>query len=220
MHQGMLKPSIAIFFAILLQCNSTSKTKYNILFGLTHPLSSLFSLHLPFLCLLAWWLCCHGWWISRSTTTRLVVVFLWVFLGGCRPMVWWVCLVVAGFAWWMVQSLIFDRCWWVFGMMGLIGAVVVDGLMDLWSVMGLGSVIGNGLMCRLGVLPMEVMFSGTFSRSLWLRMVRFFLFSNNFGSLSGGGFGCSWWWWYHVVIWVFVFIWVWDILFYYVDILF
>ena len=51
--------------------------------------------------------------------------------------------------------------------------------------MGLGSVIGDGLMRRLGVLLMEVMFGGTFARSLWLRMVRFFLFSNNFGSLSG-----------------------------------
>ena len=43
--------------------------------------------------------------------------------------------------------------------------------------------MGDGLMRRLGVLLMEVMFDGTFARSLWLRMVRFFLFSNNFGSI-------------------------------------
>ena len=50
-------------------------------------------------------------------------------------MLWWVCLVVAGFFW----------CYgWVFligangfgSMMGLIDVVVVDGLMGLGSVMG------------------------------------------------------------------------------------
>ena len=33
-------------------------------------------------------------------------------------------------------------------------------------MLGLGSIIGDGLMCRLGVLPMEVMLGGTFARSL------------------------------------------------------
>ena len=77
----------------------------------------------------------HGWWISRSTIARLMVVFLWVFLGGCWPVLWWVCLVVAGFFW---------RCGWVFligadgfgSVMGLINVMVVDGLMGLGSVMG------------------------------------------------------------------------------------
>ena len=34
-----------------------------------------------------------------------VVVFLWVFLGGCWSVLWWVCLVVAGFfSWWAVHG--------------------------------------------------------------------------------------------------------------------
>ena len=137
-YSTILKPK-TIFYSVWL----TSLTLF------THPLSFLFSLYLPFLCLLAWWLCCHGWWISRSTTTRSMVVFLWVFLGGCWLVLWWVCLVLARFfslvLWWvfLVPWLgFFDRCWWFcwvdgfVGLMGLISVVVVDGLMGLGSVIG------------------------------------------------------------------------------------
>ena len=34
-----------------------------------------------------------------------MVVFLWVFLGGCWPVLWWVWLVMAGFfSWWVVRD--------------------------------------------------------------------------------------------------------------------
>ena len=67
-----------------------------------------------------------------------MVVFLWVFLGGCWPVLWWVCLVMAGFFW---------CCGWVFligadgfgSVMVLLGAVVVDGFE-----------IGDGLMVGRG----------------------------------------------------------------------
>ena len=128
-YNAILQPKTIFYSVWLTSLWFTSLTLF------THPHFSLFSLHLLLLCLLAWWLYYHGWWISRSTIARLVVVFLWVFLGGCWPVLWWVCLVMAGFFW---------CCDWVFligadgfgSVIGLINVVVVDGLMGLGSVMG------------------------------------------------------------------------------------
>ena len=110
-------------------CSTIVKIKYSFLFSLsfslthlspslfTHPLSSLFSLRLPFLYLLAWGLAIMG---DKFLDRR-----------GCRQDRWWFCcgscsgflrngcwrgflLVVfsMGFSWWFLQWLLF--CGFVF----------------------------------------------------------------------------------------------------------
>ena len=106
------------------------KTIFNLVFSVW--LTSLFSLHLPLLYLLAWWLYCHGWWISINNKIGgdFFMGFSWWLLagvvvgllGGGWVFFWWVVhgwlMVVRGFA---------CSRWVCLVVHGFVGLFVIDG---------------------------------------------------------------------------------------------
>ena len=193
------------------------KTIFNSVFSVW--LTSLFSLHLPLLYLSAWWLYCHGWWISINNKIDgdFFMGFSWWLLagvvvgllGGGWVFFWWVVhgwlMVVRGFAWLFMGS-------WVYSWLMVVPGVVVGllGWCYSWWVF---------------LVP----WLGFFDRCWWVCWVDGFglvmdlicdcWWVDRFGIGDGlmvvrRGGGSKWWFGF---LFIFGF---WDILFYYVDILF